>query len=42
MEREFLHPQNENGQLYTIHAIGNGKIDVQLLFAITTKKSEII
>ncbi|VDO69861.1 unnamed protein product [Heligmosomoides polygyrus] len=35
-------PREKNGQLYTIHGVCNGKVNVPLLYAITNKKTEII
>ncbi|VDP40326.1 unnamed protein product [Heligmosomoides polygyrus] len=37
-----VHPQDKDGQLYTIHGVCNGKVDVPLLFAITTRKGETV
>ncbi|VDP41799.1 unnamed protein product [Heligmosomoides polygyrus] len=37
-----MHPRDRNGQLYTIHGVCNGKVDVPLLFAITDRKSESV
>ncbi|VDP01217.1 unnamed protein product [Heligmosomoides polygyrus] len=38
------HPdgKQKNGQLYTIHSVCNGKVNVPLLFALTNKKAEAI
>ncbi|VDP51601.1 unnamed protein product [Heligmosomoides polygyrus] len=35
-----MHPRDRNGQLYTIHGVCNGKVDV--LFAITDRKSDSV
>lgn len=39
-----MHPnqREKNGQLYTIHGVCNGKVNVPLLYAITNKKTEFI
>ncbi|VDP05041.1 unnamed protein product [Heligmosomoides polygyrus] len=37
-----MHPRDRNGQLYTIHGVCNGKVDVPLHFAITDRKSESV
>ncbi|VDO22623.1 unnamed protein product [Heligmosomoides polygyrus] len=37
-----VHPRDKDGQLYTIHGVCNGKVDVPLLFAITTRKGETV
>lgn len=37
-----MHPnqRENNGQLYTIHGVCNGKVTVPLVFALTNKKTE--
>ncbi|VDP25244.1 unnamed protein product [Heligmosomoides polygyrus] len=37
-----MHPRDKDGQHYTIHGVCNGKVEVPLLFAITTRKGETV